>query len=170
MSFIERFNCIPYSYVHIDSDTYVRMYVCTYMCRASTCSVLFCSLLLDPLVASFLAVHKKEFSFNATLMEGETAEGILAELEDATVTMLENTCVSMCSLEAEEAWELPQQFCRVHHLPLSQVYLKYCAKEGSWMSFLCHAQMHGFQHDEVSTCRVGHDACNGVLGVVGGRR
>ena len=151
MSFIERFNCIPYSYVHIDSDTYVRMYVCTYMCRASTCSVLFCSLLLDPLVASFLAVHKKEFSFNATLMEGETAEGILAELEDATVTMLENTCVSMCSLEAEEAWELPQQFCRVHHLPLSQVYLKYCAKEGSWMSFLCHAQMHGFQHDEVCT-------------------
>ena len=129
----------------------IRTYVCTHMCRASACSVLFCSLLLDPLVASFLAVHKKEFSFNATLMEGETAEGILAELEDATVTMLESTCVSMCSLEAEEAWELPQQFCRVHHLPLSQVYLKYCAKEGSWMSFLCHAQMHGFQHDEVST-------------------
>ena len=27
VSFIERFNCIPYSYVHIDSDTYVCMYV-----------------------------------------------------------------------------------------------------------------------------------------------
>ena len=121
-----------------DSDAYVE-----------PVKYLFCSSLLDPLVASFLAVHKKESSLNATLMEGDTVEEILAELEAATVAMVKSTGVSMCSLDAEEAWELPQQFCRVHHLPLSKVYLRYCAEEGSWVSFLCHAQMHGFQHDEV---------------------
>ena len=121
-----------------DSDAYIE-----------PVKYLFCSSLLDPLVASFLAVHKKESSLNATLMEGDTVEEILAELEAATVAMVKSTGVSMCSLDAEEAWELPQQFCRVHHLPLSKVYLRYCAEEGSWVSFLCHAQMHGFQHDEV---------------------
>ena len=100
-------------------------------------------------MGTFLAVHKKESSLNATLMEEDTAEVILAELEAATVAMVKNIGVSVCSLEAEEAWELPQQFCRVHRLPLSQVYLKCCAEEGSWVSFLCHAQVHGFHHDEV---------------------
>ena len=120
-----------------------------FTCTASERSV--CSSLLGSLVASFLAVHKKESSLNATLMEGDTVEVILAELEDATVAMVKNTRESMCSLEAEKDWELPQQFCRVHHLPLSQVYLRHCAEEGSWVSFLCHAQIHGFQHNEVRT-------------------
>ena len=91
-------------------------------------------------------------SMDSTLVEYSVQEEILKELESVTVSMIRNRSsgTTQCNHKTEEAWDLPQQFCRIHHLPPTQAYLKMCAGQGNWLSFLCHAQRYGFKANDVS--------------------
>uniref|UniRef100_A0A8C8JFA4 Spatacsin C-terminal domain-containing protein n=1 Tax=Oncorhynchus tshawytscha TaxID=74940 RepID=A0A8C8JFA4_ONCTS len=83
------------------------------------------------------------------LVERETAEELLFDLEEAVKDSLKRKGTSRSSYEAGQEWALPIQFCQLHALPLSSVYPQDCAADSQWLHFLLFVQLHTYPPQQV---------------------
>uniref|UniRef100_A0A8C7JNZ5 SPG11 vesicle trafficking associated, spatacsin n=1 Tax=Oncorhynchus kisutch TaxID=8019 RepID=A0A8C7JNZ5_ONCKI len=83
------------------------------------------------------------------LVERETAEELLFDLEEAVKDSLKRKGTSRSSYEAGQEWALPIQFCQLHSLPLSSVYPQDCAADSQWLHFLLFVQLHTYPPQQV---------------------
>ncbi|XP_071954480.1 spatacsin-like isoform X2 [Antedon mediterranea] len=78
-----------------------------------------------------------------------SSELLIRLLESAISNKMVKTNKSSCSLEAAREWDVAVMFCRFHRLPLTDVYLRDCAKHDEWLCFTVFAQQHHYPKEHV---------------------
>ncbi|XP_028679448.2 spatacsin isoform X1 [Erpetoichthys calabaricus] len=83
--------------------------------------------------------------------EKQSAEELLTLLEEAIQNRIERSQSSRTSYQSSLEWALAVQFCRVHELTLSTVYLQHCAWDNEFLQFLIFIQIHNYDSEQVKS-------------------
>ncbi|KAG2471385.1 SPTCS protein, partial [Polypterus senegalus] len=81
----------------------------------------------------------------------QSAEDLLTLLEEAIQDCIERSQFSRTSHQSSLEWALAVQFCRVHELALSTVYLQHCAWDNEFLQFLIFIQLHNYDSEQVKS-------------------
>ncbi|XP_033120551.1 spatacsin-like [Anneissia japonica] len=87
---------------------------------------------------------------NAFKKRGKKSSEMLKKMLEAAISnRLATSNIHSCSMEAARAWDIAVMFCGFHRLPLSDVYLKECAKIDDWLHFTVFAHQHQYPKEHV---------------------